>query len=281
MDRLINYGMGMVVIYLFVMEGKAEDHGYILAGLFLSIILGFGSFFLNWLTLDATRSVIVLGTIILGFGGWLFSVAVLFFFVSSSLLTRNRRFKGVKDFKKEPVHPGLKERRDSYQVWANGFWMAFFIIGWFIFSSEAWLVAAYGTVAAATADTWATEVGFLHAGKTKIITTGEQVKPGTDGGVSFKGTIAALAGSAAIGAILYLPGGSAAQLPASIVFAGGFLGCMTDSYLGAILQKEDLKTATPDYYSGLPNYFKNNLVNWISTGIGGFITFIFTQILTV
>lgn len=273
--------MGIAVIYLFVMEGRAEDHGYILAGLVLSIILGYVAFLLNWLTLDATHSVIILGTIVFGFGGWLFSIAVLFFFISSSLLTQNRRDQGYMGSENEPVHHDIEKRRDGYQVWANGFWMAVFVILWFIFSAEVFLLAAFATLATATADTWATELGSVRPGKTRIITTGKVVQSGTDGGISLKGTLAALAGSLAIAAIIYLPGGDMALMPAVMVFAGGFLGCITDSYLGAIIQKRNTSTPTPELYSELSHRYKNSLVNWISTGIGGSLTLIFTQIIHV
>lgn len=281
LDRIINYGMGIVVIYLFVMEGRAEDHGYILAGLVLSIILGYIAFLLNWLTLDATHSVIILGTIVFGFGGWLFSIAVLFFFISSSLLTQHRREQGYMDSDIEPAHYYMKKRRDGYQVWANGFWMAVFVILWFISSAEVFLLAAFATLATATADTWATELGSVRPGKTRIITTGKVVKSGTDGGISLKGTLAAFAGSLAIAAIIYLPGGDMALMPAIMVFAGGFLGCIVDSYLGAFIQNRDASTPTPELYSELSHRYKNSLVNWISTGIGGSLTLLFTQIIHV
>lgn len=278
MDRLANYVFGLLIVYLFVLEGKADDHVQILFAFVLSFLIAYASFLANWLTLDATRSVIILGTITLGFGGWIYAMAVIFFFITSSLLTTNRRNKGFIDPGKVNIHHDLQKRRDGYQVWANGFWMAIFITGWFIFSMEAFLVAAFGVVATATADTWATELGSLHPGKTVNITTFKPVEPGTDGGISFKGTMGALAGSVLTALfILFLNTGFASFL-FLIVLMSGFLGCLSDSYLGAFMQDKNISDRTPANFTEHPDTFKNSLVNWFSTGIGGLIAFIFTQI---
>lgn len=278
MDRLANYVFGLLVVYLFVLEGKAEDHIQILLALVLSILLAYTAFLVNWLTLDATRAVIILGTITLGFGGWIYALAVIFFFISSSLLTTNRRNKGFIDPCKKDIHHDLQKRRDGYQVWANGFWMAVYISCWFIFSLEAFLVAAFGVVATATADTWATELGSLNPGKTIKITNFKPVEPGTDGGISFKGTAGAFTGSFLTSLfVLFLNDGFPSFL-FLIVLVSGFLGCITDSYLGAFLQDKNLTGSTPDNFTEHPDTFKNSLVNWYSTGIGGLIALIFTQI---
>jgi hypothetical protein len=68
LDRIVNYIFGLVIIYLFVLEGRSEDHFLILSGLVLSTIVAYTAFIGNWITLDATKAVIVLGTITLGFG---------------------------------------------------------------------------------------------------------------------------------------------------------------------------------------------------------------------
>ncbi|MEX0649196.1 MAG: DUF92 domain-containing protein [Balneolaceae bacterium] len=277
MDRLANYVFGLLIIYLFIIEGKADDHIQILTGFFLSVMLAYLSFLANWLTLDATRSVIVLGTITFGFGGWIFAFAIIFFFVSSSLLTKRRREKGFIDPEKRHIHHDLQKRRDGYQVWANGFWMAIFITGWFLFEVDAFFIAAFAVVATATADTWATELGSINPGKTLKITNYQPVNPGTDGGISFKGTAAAASGSAVIGAFMLFLNVEFTSFLFLIVMVSGFLGCIADSYLGAFLLNKKLDGSTPANFSENPDSFKNSVVNWLSTGIGGITAFIFTQ----
>jgi uncharacterized protein (TIGR00297 family) len=189
--RLINYLFGFVVIYLFILEAGMYDHAMLLTGLFLSVAVAFVAFLGNWITLDATKAVIILGTILLGFGGWILAAAVITFFITSSMLTRNKRVHGIADQNKRNSHPHLQKRRDGYQIWANGFWPALFCITWFLMGWQVFLVAAFAALATATSDTWATELGTLKPGKTWKITSREPVEPGTDGGISLKGTLAA------------------------------------------------------------------------------------------
>jgi uncharacterized protein (TIGR00297 family) len=54
-------------------------------------------------------------------------------------------------------------------------------------------------LAAANADTWATELGVLSRKEPRLLTTGQKVEKGTSGAVSGYGILAAVAGAAAIG----------------------------------------------------------------------------------
>jgi uncharacterized membrane protein len=97
------------------------------------------------------------------------------------------------------------------------------------------LSAAYaGALAAANADTWATEVGALSPAAPRLITFGRRVPRGVSGAVTPLGTLASLAGALAIGA------GQAAlsRHPAAALRLGvaGLAGALADSVLGATLQ---------------------------------------------
>jgi uncharacterized protein (TIGR00297 family) len=104
-----------------------------------------------------------------------------------------------------------------------------------------------GSVAAAAADTLASEFGGL-SDRTILITTGKRVPPGTDGGISLAGQVAALLGSflvAGIGIVLLQLSRTLSAQPTppelaagAFVTAGlaGFLGCQMDSLLGATLE---------------------------------------------
>lgn len=278
MDRIVNYIFGLIIIFLFVVEGRSEDHFLIFSGLFLSTIVAYAAFIGNWITLDATKAVIVLGTVILGFGGWWLAIALFFFFASSSLITRDKHIHSLVDDEVRALHHDLRKRRDGYQVWSNGFWVAIFSILWFLTSTDAFFIAAFAVIASATSDTWATEIGCRNPGKTRLITTMKAVAPGTDGGVSFKGTAAAVFGSLTIsGFILAFP-----EYPysiAAVLFVSGVVGSFIDSYIGANLQTTDISMVKPEDYLNTAHSFKNNLVNLISTGIGGLIAFVMTKII--
>ena len=96
-------------------------------------------------------------------------------------------------------------------------------------------IAFAGAMATALADTLSSEIGSLYDG-TRLVTTLEQVEPGTDGGITLQGGIAGVAGAACIGilAIGLLP--TIGLLGGVIVTIGGLWGMTTDSLLGATVE---------------------------------------------
>ena len=171
MDRLTNYFFGILIIYLFIMEGRANDHLMILIGLGLSMIIAYLAFLLKWITLDAIKPVIILGTITLGFGGWWLALALLYFFISSTLLSSLR--KRLNPENEGDLLPGAASapdhRRDGFQVWANGFWIATFVTVWFLTGIDTFWIASLAVIATATSDTWATEAGTIRPGRYSFI----------------------------------------------------------------------------------------------------------------
>ncbi|MEP6692372.1 MAG: DUF92 domain-containing protein [Gemmatimonadaceae bacterium] len=95
-------------------------------------------------------------------------------------------------------------------------------------------VLAAGSLAAAAADTWATEIGTLAGGAPRMITTWRLLPAGTSGGVTASGLLAALAGAAAMAGAAVAFGWSSSIAPA--VLAGGVAGSLADSLLGALWQ---------------------------------------------
>ena len=274
MNQLTSYGFIFVLIFLAIFEGNAGDHISLIKGLTFSIILAYAAFFLTWITIDAVLPVIILGTAILGFGGWILTVAVVVFFITGSLFTRLNHDRVPTE--KLKIY---ETRRDGQQVWANGFWIAIFCIVWFLTDVELFLAAAFAVVAVATADTWATEVGLRNPGRTVSVISGKVVQPGTDGGVSLKGTFFSLLGALLIG---FFASQGVGQNPAWIMGAitlAGFLGCIIDSYVGAIYQSGENSKSETVRWSKLDSGKKNSIVNWVSTGSGGFIALVLLLII--
>ena len=101
------------------------------------------------------------------------------------------------------------------------------------------LQASYaGALAAATADTWATELGVLSSEPPRSIITGKPVAPGTSGGITRRGMAAATLGALALGTVFWALEGfrrSLAWLPL-IACIAGLAGSVADSLLGAAWQ---------------------------------------------
>jgi uncharacterized protein (TIGR00297 family) len=160
---------------------------------------------------------------------------LILFFVSSSALTHWRARE--KTALTQGSRPQAVERNAS-QVLANGGVFALFALAARWTGNERWAYAALGALAAASADSWSTEIGTLFGGRPRMITslTGNPVEPGMSGGVSLAGFGAGIAG-----ALLIALSGAFATPDRRVQLAvaaaiGGFGGCVLDSLVGATLQ---------------------------------------------
>jgi len=187
---------------------------------------------------DGFAAAVALGAAVFVAGGWGWSLALIAFFVSSSLLSSLEL--GRKESLAEKFAKG--RTRDWAQVLANG-GVPLLLAAAVLFFPKAARLASLGMVgalAAVTADTWATEIGVLGHPEPRLITTMARVPRGTSGGVSALGLAASLAGGVFIGgtALLlnrWMPGRPGAVLAAGGAL-GGIFGSLVDSLLGASLQ---------------------------------------------
>ena len=101
------------------------------------------------------------------------------------------------------------------------------------------LLAVSAALSEAAADTVSSELGQARSAKARLITTWEEVTAGTDGGVSWAGTLAGVATAAAVSLVCALTGLVPLKwLGISIVAA--VAGMIADSYLGALLERRKL-----------------------------------------
>lgn len=218
------------------------------------------------------------GTVVFAAGGWTGAGALLIFFGTSTLLSRWR--KGIKD------GLGYEKggRRDAGQVLANGGVAAGCLLLPLVLPvvdphRAFWLFL--GALAAANADTWATEIGSALGVKavglrtvnlqTIDLRTGRAAPPGTSGAVSLPGTAASGLGAALLGCF-------AGDLTGwGIVTAAGLVGSLGDSFLGATVQAQWRDPLVPGRWteragSGPPDrgyaWAGNDMVNGAGTLLG-------------
>jgi uncharacterized protein (TIGR00297 family) len=101
------------------------------------------------------------------------------------------------------------------------------------------LLAASAALSEAAADTVSSEVGQARSEKARLITTWEEVTAGTDGAVSWAGTLAGIAAATVVSLVCVLAGLVPVRwLGISVVAA--VAGMVADSFLGALLEHRKL-----------------------------------------
>lgn len=169
--------------------------------------------------------------------GWGWAALLIAYFVTSSALTRMGA--AAKSARTASVLPDA-QARDAAQVGANGGLFAVLALGGTLGEAPILHVAAVGALAAATADTWATELGILLGGTPRHLLTLAPLEAGMSGGVTLVGTAASL-----LAAVLVACAGVAlTDRPASwsaavgAFTAAGVAGSVADSLLGATMQSK-------------------------------------------
>jgi uncharacterized protein (TIGR00297 family) len=176
----------------------------------------------NWLTRGGLVAACAVGAGVTWGLGWRGFLLLAVLLLSGSLLTQLAERRGP--------------RRTARQVLANGGVAALAaLVG-------SWSAAA-GAIAAATADTWATEIGAFSPFPPRLITSGRAVTRGTSGGITALGTLGGVAGAFLIAALASALGvgvgvgvGDAAPGTLAVVATAGVAGMLADSLLGASVQ---------------------------------------------
>jgi uncharacterized protein (TIGR00297 family) len=211
----------------------------LLIGLPLSATIAFFAYRRAALTASGVWAAVLVGSVTFGFGGWVWGLILITFFVLCSLLSGYRQV----DKRKVADKFAKGARRDAGQVLANGGLGAFIALLYFWNPASLFLAAFLGSMATVTADTCGTEIGVLSRDPPRLITTGQRVPPGTSGGITLLGTSASALGALVIALAAYmltsaqatLSAGDAAPLswiaPATLL--SGLVGSLFDSLLGA------------------------------------------------
>jgi uncharacterized protein (TIGR00297 family) len=219
-------------------------------GFAAAVLVSFLAYKMRSLNTAGAVAAAVLGTIVFGLAGTAWAVVLLTFFISSSLLSKLFRVK------KRDLDANFAKgsRRDASQVLANGGVAGLMALAYFLLTISTldvsqnllhfiWLGFA-ASLAAANADTWATELGVFNPRQPVFLSTFRRVPKGTSGAVSLVGSLAALSGAVLVALLAILcmivgrapAGAGALWLDFALISAAGLMGAFVDSLLGATFQ---------------------------------------------
>jgi len=238
--------------------------------LILSIIIFSYAYKLKSVSISGAIGGFLVGIFIFGSGGWVLISPLVFFFISSSFLSIIKN--------KKP------SQRDVMQILANGGAPTFFALSYFFFQDQIFLLGFLGSLSASTADTWATEIGFLSKKRPYLIFTSRQVKKGVSGSISLLGTFGSIAGALSIGLISFYI--FEFKNTIALITLIGSMGSFIDTLMGRYIQGKFYctkcnKDIEQYFHCGaetiLTSGFKwidNNLVNFIASLTSGIIIMI-------
>ena len=250
-----------------------------LAGFGLASAIAIAGRLARSLSVDGAIAAIVVGTAAT-IAGWNWAAILILFFVTSSALSRFRH--ATREARISRIVEKGNER-EAWQVLATGGVFAATAllafagpnVGW------SWPLMAFGALAAAASDTWATEIGTLAARPPRSIVSLKPLPAGMSGGITLPGVAASIAGAGVIALAAYALG---AVNDGVSVLIGGVAGSLADSLFGATVQERrwcdgcseatERRThvcgQTTRVVRGVPGA-RNDFVNVVCTLLGGIV----------
>ncbi|MGA9408285.1 MAG: DUF92 domain-containing protein [Bacteroidota bacterium] len=256
-------------------------------GTLLAVAVAFASRHFRFLSRSGSVATFFLATVIFGAGGWQWSIPIVAFFISSSLLSKlgkGRKAQFELMFEKT-------DTRDAGQVAANGGVAGIVVLCSYFFPEyHQWYGVYLASLAAVTADTWGTEIGLLAKSSPRSIITFQKVETGTSGAVSPIGIVGGACGAffIALSGSFWMTATALISASIMIIFAG-MAGSLVDSVLGATVQakyrcavcgkmtERTLHCESPTTRIGGVHWIDNDMVNWVCA-IGGAIFFVLLSV---
>jgi len=199
-----------------------------------SALMGWAAFKFKSLSISGGFGAFLLGLFMFAMGGWTTMLPLIGFFFLSSLLSKIADRGSRKD---QVSKKG--SQRDIVQVYANGGIPLLFAIAWYLSDfSIPWLYWGFlASLAAATADTWETEIGSYSKNLPFDILGFKPVPRGYSGGISWIGTFGGYLGAAVIGLIaIFVAPMEISPFLFLLIISSGFIGSLIDSILGSSIQ---------------------------------------------
>ena len=255
-DPVVMLSTGLL---LWLFDGLATGVGTVevAAGLAITVALGYTSYALGTASVAGMLSGVLLGLLVVVFGGFGWFAVLITFFGVGALSTKFR----YDDKKRRGIAEENEGARGTGNVLGNAAValacvLCFAASGSLPIGGTLFQYAFAGSMAAALSDTLSSELGGLYDNP-RLITTLERVPPGTDGGVTWQGEVFGLAGAVVVAGVAFglLP--DVSTLGAVAVAAGGVVGMTVDSVLGATVEGPE---------------FGNEAVNFAATLVGAVVS---------
>jgi len=192
----------------------------------------------------------LVGVLTFTFASWQGFLVLIAFFVLGSASTRlglrRKQRLGIAQEKK-----GARSARHALANCGVAVYLAFLVAA--AATPEVFRLALVCAYATAAFDTVSSEIGRAYGGRPVLITTLRRVPAGTNGAVSWLGTLAGIAASAAVCGVAVAAGFLEGRFT-GVVLAAAFIGSTADSVLGATLESR--------------GFIDNEAVNFSNTLVG-------------
>ena len=226
-------------LLLWFFDGVAADvsGGEVAVALAVTVGFGYVAYRLGTASVTGMLTGVLLGLLLIVFGGYGWFVVLITFFSVGGLSTKFR----YDDKAERGVAEDNEGARGTGNVLGNAAVALLAVLGFAASGAlpvpaTAFRFAFAGSMAAAMSDTLSSELGSLFDGP-RLITTFEPVPPGTDGGVTWQGELFGVVGAALVAGVAVAALGFAAPMRAAgVIVVGGFVGMTVDSLLGATLE---------------------------------------------
>jgi uncharacterized protein (TIGR00297 family) len=208
----------------------------IVVALGVTVVLGYVSYSMETASVPGMVTGVLLGllTIVLGDYGW-FAMLVAFFGIGG--LAAKYHYEEKQD---RGIAEDNEGARGTRNVLANSLVALIAVLGAaaspaIAVPAQVFFFAFAGAVSAALADTLSSEIGGLYDDP-RLITTLEEVDPGTDGAVTWQGELAGVAGALVVAGIGFVAFRSVDPPAVGVIVAAGLAGMTADSLLGASVE---------------------------------------------
>ncbi len=230
-DALMIEALGVAMtMFLFEEINFQVDLTILIAAAVIAFGFGYTSYRLRVADVSGLFSGAMIGIILIVFADVRWFLIMLTFFIIGAGATRYR-YADKERLGVAQEHAGV---RGYFNVFANGLVATGAAILYGVTGNPAFAALFMGSVASAAADTAASEIGVT--GKTPyLITTLRPVPRGTNGGVTLRGEVAAVAASAIVAAAAWVMGVADPRM-AVVTVVAGFVGTNVDSLVGATLE---------------------------------------------